>query len=325
MDSGIHIPGKLFMAGEYAVLEPGHSSAVLAVNRTLQVAVERTPDSPLIAIPQWGLRIADLAEPAQTSSDPRDQFVRRLVAAAASLARRDWTVSLSAEPHDNDLLGRDLGLGTSAALAVAVARALLADEAPDSRAVLDLALRAHGAVQGTRSSGADVAAAWAGCSIRYEQRDNDLPLVEPLKPPEPWPFVALFSGHSQRTGEAVRSYDSAKAADGAGWQTCMDAIRVASEDVLAAVPQGVSALVPALDRAADASQQLADWLGAPPPVPNQLRENMRAAGAAVKSSGAIGGDCAIVIARDGASLEAATRLAQEAGYEPLPDIQPVFA
>ncbi|MGE0433256.1 MAG: mevalonate kinase [Planctomycetota bacterium] len=322
------IPGKLFLAGEYAVLHGG-PAAVLAVNRTLRATVVevRDGDTGRIDVPQWGLRLESPGEPPSEHDkvDPRERFIRRLVGAAIALAGVPWRAVLSAGAHDHDLLGRDLGLGTSAALSVAIARALLHHEPPDSPAVLDLALDAHQAVQGARSSGADVAAAWAGCSIRYQRTGSAQPLAEPLRVPAdgaPWPFAALFSGTSVRTGTAVQSFDQASASDPAGCDRCLAAVNGATEAVLAA--RDLQALLVSVDAAADALAGMADWMGAPPPVPVPLRDAIRGAGAVIKSSGAVGGDCAVILARDLAALDAACNLAAAAGFEPLRDVQPLF-
>ena len=37
-------PGKLFIAGEYAVVEPGHPAIIVAVDQFVTVTVEETTD-----------------------------------------------------------------------------------------------------------------------------------------------------------------------------------------------------------------------------------------------------------------------------------------
>jgi len=47
IETTLEAPGKMFLAGEYAVLEPGRSALVVAVDRTLRLRVR--PD----AQPPW--------------------------------------------------------------------------------------------------------------------------------------------------------------------------------------------------------------------------------------------------------------------------------
>lgn len=46
-------PGKLFIAGEYAVVEPGHPAIIVAVDQFVTVTVEETTDEGSIQSAQY--------------------------------------------------------------------------------------------------------------------------------------------------------------------------------------------------------------------------------------------------------------------------------
>lgn len=131
-------PGKLFVTGAYAVLE-GHPAIVLAVDRFAHAR--------LVGCGEGSTRPEVVAVAKRLDADPPAVDVSSL------------------EEH-----GRKLGLGSSAAAAVAAAGAILVARGEDlddptvRRQALDLALRAHRDVQ-PRGSGGDVAAAALGGAI----------------------------------------------------------------------------------------------------------------------------------------------------------------
>ena len=43
-----HAPGKMFIAGEYAVLEPGHPALLVAVDRQVGVTVSAPEDAEVV-------------------------------------------------------------------------------------------------------------------------------------------------------------------------------------------------------------------------------------------------------------------------------------
>lgn len=148
----LRAPGKLFLIGEYAVLEGGQA-LVGAVDRYAEVSVEP------FAAPAW--RDASGTIPAldglSSSSLPSlvEAVISTLVGSGASLA----SVVVSAD--SSRLNGAEkLGLGSSGAVCAGLVRAL-APGLPKDEA-LAIALRAHRAFQGGRGSGGDVIASSIG-------------------------------------------------------------------------------------------------------------------------------------------------------------------
>jgi phosphomevalonate kinase len=143
-------PGKLFLCGEYAVLE-GAPAVLTAIDRraVARVAAAARRESPVVAAVA-----AEIAArfPARSGADGAIPQVEVRTPGFTS--------------------GRiKIGLGSSAAVAVAAAALLLSrareDDRLDEGTVLEIALAAHRKAQGGRGSGADVAAAVHGGTIRY--------------------------------------------------------------------------------------------------------------------------------------------------------------
>lgn len=127
-------PGKLFTTGAYAVLE-GAPAIVLAVNRYAYASAGEASTSPEVM-----------------------EVARRLGGATPHVDVSNLSVG-----------GRKLGLGSSAASAVAAAGLLIGCDPSSRRRIFDEAMAAHGAVQ-PRGSGGDVAAAVFGGVVRVEKR-----------------------------------------------------------------------------------------------------------------------------------------------------------
>jgi phosphomevalonate kinase len=161
-------PGKLFVLGEYAVLD-GAPALVAAVDRGVRCEVHSGP---------FGIE-----------SPHGDRFVRPALDYAQAPPARyvfsDW--------NPPGLPGKG-GFGGSAAATVAACAAagLTGDE------LEAVALRSHRAVQGS-GSGMDVRASVRGGLRRYEAGASGPPLPKP-------PLVAVWSGHSSFTGPRVQRY-----------------------------------------------------------------------------------------------------------------------
>ncbi len=153
----VQVPGKLILLGEYAVLR-GAPALVVAVDRFATCTV--TPAG-RVAISGVGLG----------SFEPGDggdslPFARAVLAQGPPPAPGHYRIDTQAF-GDADAPGgwTKLGLGSSAASTVALARAVDPQAAP--AAIYRRAQAAHRAVQGT-GSGADIAASAAGGAFAYQ-------------------------------------------------------------------------------------------------------------------------------------------------------------
>ncbi len=221
----VRAPGKLFVLGEYAVLEPGAEALVLAVPRFVKVRIEPDPGG-AIALDCPGLGIAKLGGRLDADGPRWDagadvelvkkklRFVDAALALAAAIARRERAEPRAFRMRIESELGAGSskpGLGGSASISTAVAAALLAwcgvietdveSDAARNR-VFRIASLAHFVAQGRRGSGADVAAAVMGGLVAYRNSGFD-DLLGGAKSPstselaeiasQPWPKLCLAS------------------------------------------------------------------------------------------------------------------------------------
>jgi phosphomevalonate kinase len=225
-------PGKVVLLGEYAVLY-GAPALVMAADRRAIVGIEDS-DRPGIEIlapdvhPQpVHLTLADDGTPHWTQGfEAASAFtlvtglLRGLVLIGAlkpeALACRLQLDTSAFFWHNAGTVDK-LGLGSSAALTVALASALvryagrselLADRAAWLRQLLAL----HRDFQGGRGSGLDVAASLYGGVIRYQLRAGDQPHAERLRWPPELQTLMVWSGRSASTSRFLADLEAWRAA-----------------------------------------------------------------------------------------------------------------
>ena len=180
-------PGKLYIAGEYAVVEPGHQAVLVTVDRFITVRITEAEDggsadptghisSTLYETqsltwyrrPEDGVVMVDKQFNDYVVSAIRmvEQMVRE---AGGSL--RFFDLDVSSELDDG--CGRKLGLGSSSAVTVATVRAVARfyGLVLDDMAVYKLALLATDAVQPI-GSGGDIAASSFTGWVAYTSPDR---------------------------------------------------------------------------------------------------------------------------------------------------------
>ena len=178
-------PGKLYIAGEYAVVEPGHRAVLVAVNRFITLRV--TPCSPTggyagtirsrlydTGSRPWRHRPQDgLAEAVGGDDDYVISAIRVVEALVAEGGGRLGSFNLGISSELDEADGRKLGLGSSAAVTVATVRAVAGFyglSLDDSR-VYKLAMLASDAVQPI-GSGGDIAASAVTGWVDYASPDR---------------------------------------------------------------------------------------------------------------------------------------------------------
>lgn len=304
-------PGKLFIAGEYAVMEPGHPAILIAVDRRVTVTVSEsrgeTPGSPHV---ESAVAVA-----------------RELLAARGAEVP-PFQVTVESDLHDH---GTKLGLGSSGAVTVATVAAAAAYAGIElTRSELfRLALLATARID-ARASGGDLAASIWGGWIAYRAPDRTAVLalaehqgVEAMLR-APWP------DHAVRPLPPPRGLTLA-----VGW-TSEPAGTPAStgrpRDFLARSDDCVRAAIRALDRGSDGD--VMEQIRAARLVLAELDEHARlgiftdrltalceiaeTVGAAAKPSGAGGGDCGIALLDAAAPREQLYAGWTAAGVQPLP-------
>ncbi|MEO0615878.1 MAG: hypothetical protein AAFY69_07050 [Pseudomonadota bacterium] len=200
----VRVPGKLMLCGEYAVLA-GAPAIVTCVDRYVVVDARSAADeaAPVTLLgfdgathhyrmtagaPEW-----DGSSPATALVD----FVLRAV--------QPPTTALAVDSSAFYDQGRKLGLGSSAAVAVALSAAL-----EDGKRVVDAlpqALAAHYAFQGGRGSGADLRAVAHGGTIVQKADGNDVS-VSALAWPAGLEARAVMTTQSAATVDHLRRFES---------------------------------------------------------------------------------------------------------------------
>jgi phosphomevalonate kinase len=311
-------PGKLLLAGEYAVLG-GATAVVIAVDR--RAVARRAP---------------------RQTSPFLDALAAQLIArfGAEHAGARACATDIAVDTSDFSRGGHKLGLGSSAAATVAAAALAIADLAPQSRDpgdedrdedlddhsltawrddVFALAAAAHGDAQGargSRGSGADIAAATYGGTLAYCVSDGAVKWRR-LRTPRAVQLLPFFTGHSADTVTMVAKVQAA----GDITRKSLDAIARASEDlaraferddasaILRAVREGGSGLA-ALGEAAGHDLETSSVRAA--------RAALAPFGGAVKTTGAGGGDLALAVIPSGQSPDEAVAALIQAGCQMVP-------
>jgi phosphomevalonate kinase len=203
----VKVPGKLLIAGEYAVLEPNQQAIVVAVDRFITAYIEPSIQNQL-SIPKYGLEPItwDMGNKF-IHSDQRLRFIQNSINVVnqylqeKSVTLRPFHLTIKSELDDH-ATGKKYGLGSSAAVVVAVISAILTlhNEGkiePQLTHIFKLAAIAHLKTQKS-GSGVDIAASTFGGWLAYSsfnpqwvgnelsRRKSLCKLVE-----KPWPNLSI--------------------------------------------------------------------------------------------------------------------------------------
>lgn len=172
----VRVPGKLMVAGEFAVLEPHQKLVVMAVDRfvfaTLQPGLENQ-----LTLENFGLKNLPWHfsndQVTIDSDDSRTNFVRDAMTIALTYLQENSITpppfSLTIHSELDDESGVKYGLGSSAAVVVSVLSSILETYLPTSpseEVLFKLAAISHIKTQGN-GSGADIAASVYGGLLEY--------------------------------------------------------------------------------------------------------------------------------------------------------------
>lgn len=177
-------PGKVVLCGEYAVLD-GAPAIAMAVNRRASVTID---DGSRATVSSIGL-------PGST-----DTRLLESVCEVLDIDRPEAAITLDTGAFTDVASGRKLGIGSSAALAVALVGAL-SPRAMGPDGIFEAALLAHRRFQDGRGSGVDIAASAAGGLIEYRQGEapRALTWVADLS------YALLWSGVTASTSSKLAS------------------------------------------------------------------------------------------------------------------------
>ena len=331
----VSAPGKLFIAGEYAVVEPGYPAVLIAVDRFVTVTLEATTGRGRLISDQFGhLPVVWRRDGGRLVID-RDQrpfdYVLSAIRVVESYAEASGVqlsfYDLAIRSELDDRSGRKFGLGSSAAVTVATVSALdrFYGLGLDEMSRLKLALLATIGVN-PLASGGDVAASLFGGWIAFSSPDRDWVVRRASESSvvslvgEEWPGLSVrrlrpltgarlvvgWTGEPASTAQLVDGIQRRKQREDSHYgafledsRSCVDALVAAfdADDLAAAQRQ--------LHRARRLLVRLGVSVGISIETPDLtlLCDSAEFVGAAAKSSGAGGGDCGIVLADDSTDLD----------------------
>lgn len=295
-------PGKLIVAGEYAVLD-GAPALVLAIDRR---AIARHDSRPRGSSP-FLLAVADEIAARRGPSDPATHAALEIGVDSTAFYERMTK----------------LGLGSSAA--VTVAATALALGTVDRAEILEVALAAHARAQeprGARGSGADIAAAVHGGTIVFAREGSEC-RIQRRRWPTSVALAPFFTGAPADTAQLVARVQAARDSNRAAVDAALTAIADASRAACAALDAPADlvalALIGAVALAASATDRLAIATGVDlvPTCVTRARSLLARLGGTAKTTGAGGGDVGVAVVPATVDGTVVTRLLIEAGCQPL--------
>ena len=349
-------PGKLYIAGEYAVVEPGHRAVLVAVNRFITVRI--TPCSPTggyagtissrlydTGSRPWRHRPQDgLAEAVGGDDDYVISAIRVVEALVAQGGGRLRAFDLDISSELDDASGRKLGLGSSSAVTVATVRAVagLYGLDLDDLSVYKLAMLASDAIEPI-GSGGDIAASAVTGWVAYTSSDRSWlrqarqragagGCVSGLVKAD-WPGLSIrrltppslrlqvgWTGAPASTPALVTGVQTGSQDSGGSYAAFLQDSQDCLASLIAAIEDDDARQVMAgieQNRVLLAGLSRISGRVIETAELTRLVEIARGHGAAAKSSGAGGGDCGIALCPPATNIAAMRTAWEAAGVRPL--------
>ncbi len=289
-------PGKLVIVGEYAVLE-GAPALVVAVDRYAGVETRAgNVESPTLTVDaaEIGVFGATLTRP--DLEGPAAEALRLVLPRLRQLPATVEHITLDTQAFFE---GKDkLGLGSSAALTVALERILDAKASAD--VIFQRAFQAHREFQKGAGSGIDLGASVHGGVLRYRLRGTELPERTPMKWPAGLAMIAIWSGTSADTRSFVGAVAQFAAREPSSYAAIMGGLKRLSEQACAAFHAGeVDGFLEIVGQYGEGLANLGKTAGIAieTPAHAQIGAIARSNGARYKPAGAGGGDLGVALCR----------------------------
>jgi len=296
--------GKVVLLGEHAVVYGRHAIAA-PVPMRIKALVEDCDEGVHLMVPRWGIEYQFTTNPRERHSFERSAGV---MLDALGLSGRSMRIEVFPE------VPRSMGLGGSAAMAVAIVRALdkhfrlgLSD-AEVNRLAFESEKVAHGT-----PSGLDNTLACYGRPLVY--RPGEPPLVEPLNIKRPIPIVIGMTGYEGLTAKTVGRVKEAWKQEQKLYERIFDQI-----DTL--VLRGVQAVqdhdMEALGELMNVCHGMLNALQVSTPELEQLVDVARESGALGAKLTGGGGGGSIIALCDDSGTESVAAAILDAGYQAVP-------
>lgn len=323
----ISVPGKLFIAGEYAVVEPGHPAIIVAVDQFINVTIEGARKNGSIQSAQYSdLPIRWTRRNGELVLDHRENPFHYILAAIRLTEKyaqeKDTLLSfydLKVTSELDNSNGRKYGLGSSGAVTVATVKALnlYYDLKMDRLTQFKIAALAHLAVQGNGSCG-DIAASCYGGWLAFSTFDHDWVLqkqqqwsltqllasdwpglsIRPLTVPKSLRLLIGWTGSPASTSDLVdQVYQSKEAKENAYAQFLENSKTCVNQLIDGFLNEDSRTIKKMITENRKLLVELSTLTGVTIETPalKELCDLAETYRGAAKSSGAGGGDCGIVI------------------------------
>jgi hydroxymethylglutaryl-CoA reductase len=295
---------KVILLGEHAVVYGRHAIAA-PIPLTIKALVEDCDEGIHLLIPRWGVEYRLASNPSERRSFERPAGV---MLDQLGLSGRAMRIEVFPE------VPRSMGLGGSAAMAVAIVRALdkhfklgLTDDQVNALA-FESEKVAHGS-----PSGLDNTLACYGKALVF--RPGDPPLVEPLNIREPIPAVIGITGYEGLTAKTVGRVREA-------WQQEKKLYERIFDQIDALTLRGIQAIqdndLPTLGELMNICQGMLNALQVSTPELEKLCDIARENGALGAKLTGGGGGGSIVAICDGDTTDAVVAAIRAAGFQAMP-------
>lgn len=308
-------PGKVLIWGEYGVLL-GAPALVMAVDRRAQVRLSESGQGRVHCDPSGDYEVS-------LRQQLKDALVRHGLDPASlnRLAVQVDSRSLHEEAPRDQRRPRKLGLGSSAAVLVALDEAVARWAQSPPMALVERLRCLQAGHQGGQGSGMDIAAALQGGVFAYRRGPDMVPALESLVWPSGLHWQVVWSGQPSVSSDHVARFLAATQQQPERAKGLLAQISAYSEGGLAAWRAGQwSDVLDAFDAAAECLGTIGDWLQRPL-LSERDRHGQalaRRCGAHYKPAGAGGGDIGLLLAADASALARASAALVEQGWVALP-------
>ncbi|MGM0219672.1 phosphomevalonate kinase [Enterococcus sp. AZ126] len=346
----VSTPGKLFIAGEYAVVEPGHPAIIVAVDQFVTVTIETAENVGSIQSAQFSsLPVRWTRRNNELVLDIRENpfhYVLAAIRLTEKYAQEQhkalsfYHLKVTSELDNSN--GRKYGLGSSGAVTVATVKALslFYDLDLTEEDIFKLSALAHLEVQGNGSCG-DIAASCYGGWIAFSTFDHQwvnehvqkLTLTALLK--ETWPKLMIqplivpkklrlligWTGSPASTSDLVDQVYQSKEMQEKAYQQFLNDSKTCVETMITGFnSENISLIQTQIRKNRKLLQQLTSITGVTIETPalKKLCNLAQTYGGAAKSSGAGGGDCGIVLFKQKSGILPLMSSWEKEGITPLP-------